>query len=302
MRLENDFVLTDEMLEKINRFTRAKVSAEDVYTFPVTLCDNEVDRDGERFSLSALEKLAELFIGKTGIFDHDPKGEKQTARIFDCEVKSDGSQLTSSGEPYTYLSAKAYMMRTSKNADLIAEIDGGIKKEVSVSCSVRSKICSVCGADMNSDPCGHIKGNYYGGKLCSVILDEPTDAYEWSFVAVPAQKNAGVTKKYSDKQSDNDRLKALEKQLACQSQRSEKACSLLKREIISLSFLCRPIMAVETVKALTEKMSFEQLEELYRTLRKQAQTADDCEFQLALHSEKHPSDGNSQHYNHFKLG
>ena len=40
------------------------------------------------------------------------------------------------------------MIRTAKSADLIAEIDGGIKKEVSVSCSVKSHICSICGADM----------------------------------------------------------------------------------------------------------------------------------------------------------
>lgn len=301
MRLENDFVLNDEMLEKINKFTRAKVTAEQVYTFPVTLCDNEVDRDGERFSVNALEKLADLFIGKTGIFDHDPKGEKQTARIFDCLVKCDQTRTTSAGEPYTFLAAKAYMMRTAKNADLIAEIDGGIKKEVSVSCAVKSKICSVCGADQNTDPCGHIKGNYYGGKICSNILDDPTDAYEWSFVAVPAQINAGVTKKYSDKNTHSEEIKTLEKQLSLQSVRNEKACRLLKREIISLSFLCRPIMAVETVKKLTEKMSFEQLEELYLTLKNQAQTSNDSDFQLENHSEK-SADKKTQDFNHFKLG
>ena len=41
--------------------------------------------------------------------------------------------------------AWAYMLRTEKNADLIAEIEGGIKKEVSVGCSVGRRVCSVCG-------------------------------------------------------------------------------------------------------------------------------------------------------------
>lgn len=69
------FTLDEELLEKLNRYTRKPVSAQEVYTFPVILCDNEIDRDGERFSVPALERLAELFVGKTGIFDHDPKGE-----------------------------------------------------------------------------------------------------------------------------------------------------------------------------------------------------------------------------------
>ena len=45
--------------------------------------------------------------------------------------------------------------------------------------------------------CDHEKGGEYGGKLCYHILDEPLDAYEWSFVAVPAQVNAGVTKRFA---------------------------------------------------------------------------------------------------------
>ena len=48
-------------LEQINKYTRRELKEDEVYVFPVVLCDNEIDRDGERFSDSALEKLAELF-------------------------------------------------------------------------------------------------------------------------------------------------------------------------------------------------------------------------------------------------
>ena len=37
-----------------------------------------------------------------------------------------------------------------------------------------------------------------GVDLDDYILDDITDAYEWSFVAVPAQVNAGVTKRFTD--------------------------------------------------------------------------------------------------------
>lgn len=187
-----------EILEKINKFTRREFSEEELYVFSVILCDNEVDRDRERFSDNALNTLKSLFVGKTGIFDHDPSTSNQTARIFDTELITDDSRTTKNGEPYKYLKASAYMVRTEENKNLIAEIDGGIKKEVSISCSAGKKTCSVCGRDRASEGCSHIRGKSYNGKLCHTVLDNISDAYEWSFVAVPAQVNAGVTKKYTE--------------------------------------------------------------------------------------------------------
>ncbi|MBQ8784257.1 MAG: hypothetical protein IJZ57_10865 [Clostridia bacterium] len=188
--------ITAEDLELINRFTRKELKAEDVFTFSVILCDNEIDRDGERFDNLALEKLKDMFVGITGIFDHSHSGKNQTARIYKTEVVTDTGKKTSYGDSYRFLKAKAYMPRTESNQNLITEIDAGIKKEVSVCCSVKSYICSVCGNDMRSEKCSHIKGIEYSGKMCHCILKDPADAYEWSFVAVPAQVGAGVVKSY----------------------------------------------------------------------------------------------------------
>lgn len=189
-----------EAIDKINRLTRREFTEDELYIFPVTLCDNDIDRDYERFSDSALEELQKLYIGKTGIFDHDPTASNQSARIYDTEVIKDSSQCTKDGREYKYLRAWAYMVRTEENKSLIAEIDAGIKKEVSVGCSAGEKTCSICGADIHDTMCEHIKGHEYDGAICHHILDGINDAYEWSFVAVPAQKNAGVTKKYNPKE------------------------------------------------------------------------------------------------------
>lgn len=67
---EAGIAVTAEELARINRFAKKELRAEEVYTFAVKLCDNEVDRDFERFDRAALEKLSELFVGRTGIFDH----------------------------------------------------------------------------------------------------------------------------------------------------------------------------------------------------------------------------------------
>ena len=184
------------MLEHINRYARKTLTEKDVYVFSMTLCDNEIDRDFERFSTEALEGLAKLFKGKTGIFDHNAKSSAQTARIFETWIETDPARLTSTGEPYTMLRARAYMVRTKENAALIEEIEGGIKKEVSVGCSMGSAVCSICGKDRRGEGCEHMNGKQYGKRLCHTVLQNPTDAYEWSFVAVPAQREAGVTKAF----------------------------------------------------------------------------------------------------------
>lgn len=193
--IQKNAVSTDD-LAKINRFARRELTAEEVYTFNVTLCNNDIDRDYEKFSIDALNEMAELFIGKTGICDHSMRSADQKARIFDTYVEKQENKLTADGEPFYCLKAKAYMLNNESNRALIDEIDAGIKKEVSVSCSMQSAVCSICGKDRRRERCEHTCGKAYGGKLCFNILSKAGDAYEFSFVAVPAQREAGVTKAF----------------------------------------------------------------------------------------------------------
>ena len=180
-------------LTLINSFTRRELSQDQVFSFDFILCDNDVDRDLEKFSDNALEKISDMFVGITGVFDHNPSSHNQQARIFKSELITDPLIKNSLGQPYKSVKASAYMVRTSSNADLISEIDAGIKKEVSIGCKVDKKSCSIC----SKISCSHKKGQLYNNNLCYHLLDNVSDAYEWSFVAVPAQKNAGITKKFS---------------------------------------------------------------------------------------------------------
>lgn len=188
---------TKEEMELISQYATKSLDVENVYVFSLTLCDNDIDRDFECFTKESLDALCELFKGKTGIFDHNMKSESQNARIFQTWVEKSNERKTKNAKPYYRLKAKAYMIRTKKNESLIAEIEGGIKKEVSIGCAVSKTVCSICGSDMKEEFCGHKKGKTYDGKLCFGILSSPVDAYEWSFVAVPSQRLAGVTKGFS---------------------------------------------------------------------------------------------------------
>lgn len=259
--------LTPELLAQLNAFTRRPLTAEEVYVFKVRLCDNEIDRDSERFSLDALDNLRALFVGKTGVFDHNPSGEKQTARIFRTEIVTEPETKTSAGEDYTSLCAYAYMVRTEKNADLIREIDGGIKKEVSISCSAGSHTCSICGKDRRVSPCTHISGQMYGGQKCHVVLGQITDAYEWSFVAVPAQRNAGVTKHYGEEKS-SPRMQELEQKLLHCQQLLAQVEKDVRREVMQLQYCCGKAVG-KAFSHAAKRMDLEELLVLRDELREQ---------------------------------
>lgn len=200
--------LTDGELEKINKFTLKNLSKEDVYTFKLRICDNEIDRDYEVFPLSTLEKLKNLFIGKTIIKDHSSRSDNQVARIYDTELVTETGR-TKILEPYTGLIAHCYMVKMQSNKDLITEIESGIKKEVSVGCAIGEVICSICGTDNRKQWCEHWNGKEYDGKTCYFQLKSPIDAYEVSFVAIPAQPKAGTTKNYGPKE-EMDTISELE--------------------------------------------------------------------------------------------
>lgn len=291
--------VTQEQIEKISKYTRREMSADELFIFSVILCDNEIDRDGEKFTKESLEKLSLLFLGKTGIFDHIASSENQSARIFDCTVISDDTKTTDNDD-YFALKAFAYMVRCEKTNDLILEIDAGIKKEVSVGCAVEKVLCSVCGTDIKSSHCEHAKGNIYSGVHCHHLLINPTDAYEWSFVAVPAQKNAGVTKSCGESISNTplyekiyksdkpvnlslSEIKSLRKHIEALeglSRYGSEYAEDIKKRIIKNAGISQPEMDLSVLEKVCESMSITELKAFDETYEKLSKKKDKVIFQL----------------------
>ena len=181
----------EDELKAINEYTLEPLTAEQVFTFKAVIGNNETDdRNYMPFSASALKDLAELYKGKTMIRDHKPSSVNQIARVYATELRQDSEKQSGLGEPFTELVAKCYMVKTAENEGLISEIKAGIKREVSTGFAVSEFKCSVCGKDV----CKHFIGDTYDGKKCMKIIEHCPDAYELSFVAVPAQPNAGTIK------------------------------------------------------------------------------------------------------------
>ena len=279
--------VSQEDLREINALAKGELTAEQVYTFAVRLCDNEVDRDFERFSRRALEELGELFLGRSGIFDHQWSAREQTARIYRTEVVEEPGILTETGESYCYLKGYAYMLRSEKNAELIAEIEGGIKKEVSVGCSMKRQICSICGRDHSEGACGHVPGRRYDGQLCYLTLEGAADAYEWSFVAVPAQREAGVLKRFRQEPETAGEGAAL---LRRQAALGRKYLQGLREEVVRLAMLADDDLDGAVFAAAAEKLEERELLELRRVYESRAAKRFPAPTQLRRREAARPGD------------
>lgn len=242
--------VTDADLKKINKYTLSPVTADDVFIFKATIADNEQDdRNYMPFNLKALQDLKKLYPGRTMLKDHSRRADNQIARVFDTELVQDANKQTELGELHTELVAKIYMIKTDSNKDLIAEIMGGIKKEVSTSTVPEKMVCNICGTDNMKDYCRHWPGREYEvadttGKStkrrCKMLLHGAKEAHELSFVAVPAQpragthKSIGFTKPVEEKETqenENDTIEVRKMDARILAQRVKNAESFFSSEM-----------------------------------------------------------------------
>jgi hypothetical protein len=306
--------LRDGELELINKYTRRELSADEVYVFSVVLCDNDVDRDFERFTVESLEKLSNLFVGKTGIFDHNPKAQNQSARIISCELEAVQGKKNSVGDDYFRIVARAYMPVTDGNEELRMSIDSGITREVSVGCAVEKTVCSICKNEMNSCECAHIKGETYNNELCFGELVNPFDAYEFSFVAVPSQRNAGVIKSFKRKESkmsdilkmienggaltlsDNDskKLKSYIESLKKQAADGAVYRNTLISDVLKYSAIVQPEISRATMKSVTDGLSIDELKEFKTAYKKMLDKNEVIKPQLFAEKNDSKEDKNTQ--------
>ena len=160
-----------------------KEIGDNLYYFKAKLVDDDIDSDNERFTRDAVRKMADMFIGKVGLVPPKVTQICSTAsmRIFDTELRlSDSGAL----ELIALISVR---LNTASQAIQI-ERYLSTHQELSVSCSVLFRTCSICGKNVLKEHCKHEKGKIYGEytkRKCIYELSEVTDVYEWAFVENP---------------------------------------------------------------------------------------------------------------------
>ena len=175
--------ISDKDIERINSWSRNKLTRDDIYAFEIALCSDKIDVDYEMISEDCLYRLQRLAIGSTGILS-----QKHNARIYDTYFtvltnpnfdSSQNGEDYNLNKPITKLIAKAFIRKDHIKREELESILSNAQG--SIGFSVQKRTCSICG---ETDCFRHIKGKYYKTesceKLCYLILDSPTDFYEWS--------------------------------------------------------------------------------------------------------------------------
>lgn len=211
----------DEVFEIIrNRFcTTAK--RENIYIFKIKLADDLIDKDYECFDKTSILQMKDLFVGKHGFC-----GYGVTGRIAKTFTRT--NEETGAFELWAY----AYIIRESKSIKVIKEIETGTKKEVSISCCVKERTCSICGN--NFDYCGHNKKQWYeNNECCYTILKGVTDVYEWAFVQpeIKGENIVGIDEEmveYSEFEGKDSTIQAIEEQMESMGRQMKEIQKLLK--------------------------------------------------------------------------
>lgn len=179
---------TQDDMERIQKFSHRKLMDDEVFIFSITICNNDIDADYERFSSHSVFQMAEKYLGKTGI----AQLEEQTAYpvIFDTGVRIDPDRKVDGGvDDYVELIARAYFVKRPNNLKIVDAITTGDLREVSVACSVKRTICSICG---KGDCTAHQKSLLYDGYVAHKILADVSEVFDWAFVAKPEKPHLKV--------------------------------------------------------------------------------------------------------------
>ena len=148
-------------------------------------------------------------------------------------------------------------------------------------CAVEEARCSICGENIHDrSRCAHERGREYGGKLCWADLVHATDAYEWSFVAVPAQKNAGVMKSMRMDMAQLEREAAL----------GRKYLQQLKDEVVRLGGVAGLALEQATLKSIVQRLEEPELDALKKAFEVQVDKAWGVETQLPAWEQPIPAE------------
>lgn len=186
--------ITAAMLATINGYALKELTADEVYVRKCLLAHNAIDRDNERFPESLLDNFASTLPGKSLLFGHDRRSYFPLGLFFDASTEvmtaDQFKQLT--GEearlPEGVTSVKVlwgwfYIVKTGSAEDMIANIEAGIYRHVSIGFTA---------ADMNA-----VKKEANGPVLFWEYVG-PGEALEGSLVWLGAQPGATAQKALKD--------------------------------------------------------------------------------------------------------
>lgn len=161
----------------VNQYALKELAPDAFAAFRLDLCNDQVDKHFSRFPVSELENIARLTPGRPLMVMHDLYGSLPKGTFFRAEVVKKGKVSS--------VRADVYLLRTDENEEFIAQIEGGVYREISIGFRCMTRTCSICGLDILA--CEHMPGKKYGKQVCHYVMEGVGEVIEGSVVAAGSQ-------------------------------------------------------------------------------------------------------------------
>lgn len=150
VQVSKDFgpVPGDADLALINGVAIEPQKAEQVYVRRERLANTQVDRAGERFTNANIRQFAKSIVGKAKLAGHNYQGLPE-GRFYKATTENTNGVM--------HVVPSFYMIRTDASAPIIANIDGGVLKDVSIGFNFETLQCDICGRNYL---------DFWGGDVC----------------------------------------------------------------------------------------------------------------------------------------
>jgi hypothetical protein len=186
-------VLAERYIGKIRAIARNnELQSDEVHVRGMWLCNSERDYYMSRFTLSALDEIAEMLPGRPVMVGHD-YSQAPVGRFFAAERVFRDDLQRPKRDNY-WVKGLFYTLARDEEGDAIARrIDGGIYQEVSVGWRCLNATCALCMNPINDhNRCPHVPGELYEEGLCDYEFSDVTTVLEGSLVFAGGQKDTSM--------------------------------------------------------------------------------------------------------------
>jgi hypothetical protein len=176
----------DEYLQQIKQFTsKANLQPEDFHVRGMRIVNSQRDYYYSRFTLPALNEVAELMPGAPVMIGHDYRN-MPIGTFFAAHRVFRPAKLRAPRKDSYWVEALFYVPNDDEGNSIIRRIDLGTWREVSLGWRFTTANCGICGESIRE--CPHLPGEIYEEGIAEFEMSGIVDVLEGSMVFRGGQK------------------------------------------------------------------------------------------------------------------
>lgn len=173
-------------MDQIGRFANTDVDPDSIHIRGMRIVNSARDFYFSRFTLDALDEIAELLPGRPVMLGHDYRS--QPVGTFFAAQRIAIPKPKQPKRDSHWVEALAYYPKDDEGDAIVRRIDIGTWREISLGWASISDECTICHNDMRSFDCPHIPGEVYDRGFCDYEMSGVVSVLEGSHVFAGGQK------------------------------------------------------------------------------------------------------------------